>query len=310
MPVVTLTFSPCIDKSTSVPAFFPEKKLRCTPPKLEAGGGGINVARVLRRFDTDVIAVYPSGGYTGRYLDHLVRLEDVPCIHIPTGSETRENFIVFEQEKRQQFRFGMPATILSTEEWKACLEAVDRIPDISYIVVSGSLPDNPPPDLFARLAGMAETKNARLIIDTSGPALALAATEKSFLLKPNLSELAALSGLKWIEPDHVIEIARSWLNSSECEVLVLSMGSEGAMLMTRDRTHKASAPKVEMQSTVGAGDSMVAGMIYALLQGYDMKEVLCYGVACGTAATMHPGTELARKRDADELYQVICSTAT
>ncbi len=303
--IVTLTFSPCIDKTASVPYLEAEKKLHCSAPTLEPGGGGINVARVIKRLGLPVIAVYPSGGYSGKFLDHLMRKEEVESVTIETENETRENIIIVDESSNNQYRFGMPANALSEHEWKACLDAVTHIPAMDYLVVSGSMPPGVPLSVFKELPAIARSKNARLVVDTSGPALKEAIHQGVYMLKPNLGELSSLAGTNRLGIDKVEETARHVLNEYGCEILVVSMGKDGAMLVSKDEAFIARSPDVPRKSTVGAGDSMVAGIVYSLTREKSLKNALLYGIACGTAATMNPGTELCHKDDADRLYRMI-----
>lgn len=303
--IVTITFSPCIDKSTSIPALIPEKKLRCTVPKLEPGGGGINVARVIHKLGGDVVAVFPSGGYTGKYFNHLLEKENVPCIIIETENETRENVIVLDESSNNQYRFGMPGTLLNETEWKNCLQAVEEINDVEFIVASGSLPPGVPPNIFSLLSNIASKKKAKFIADTSGDALKEAATTGAYLLKPNLGELASLAGVSNIQAHEIKTVAKKMLQQYPVEILVVSAGAEGAMLFAKNELYNVTAPQVQRKSTVGAGDSMVAGIIYSLSKKASLKKALQYGVACGTAATMNAGTELCKPPDAEMLYKQI-----
>ena len=301
--IVTITFSPCIDKTTSVPELMPEKKLRCASPKLDPGGGGINVARVINRLGEKAIAIYPAGGYTGKHFNALLEKENVQAIIIETRNETRENIIVVDESANQQYRFGMPGTEMSNDEWSECLKAIEEISDVEFIVASGSLPPGVPLDIYARLAKIAKKKNAKLIVDTSGEALKYASEEGVYLLKPNLGELASLSGLEKINDKQAENIAKDLIKKGSCEIIVISMGEKGAMLVTKDETHFADPPVVKRKSTVGAGDSMVAGIVFSLSKKRSLDEVLRYGVACGTAATMNPGTELCKKEDVEKLFR-------
>jgi 6-phosphofructokinase 2 len=305
--IVTITFSPCIDKSTIVPALIPEKKLYCSAPKLEPGGGGINVARAVKKLGGEAIAIFPSGGYTGKYFDHLLEKENIPSVIIETANETRENIIVFEKCSSRQFRFGMPGTQLSETEWKACLSAVAEVDDAAFIVASGSLPPGVPADIYAQLAKIAKKRNAKFVADTSGEALRYAMNEGAFLLKPNLNELAFLAGEKEISVRDAKDIATTLLAKSKTKMIVVSMGAAGAILVTEDLSMHINAPAVIPKSTVGAGDSMVAGILFYLSQQKDITEAVQYGVACGAAATLHPGTELCTKESADRLYSMIHS---
>jgi 6-phosphofructokinase 2 len=305
MNIITLTFSPCIDKTSTVPDLIPEKKLKCRNLHLDAGGGGINVARAIKKLGGIARAVYPSGGCTGKLFDILLSQENVPSRIVPSRSETRENFIVVEESSGEQYRFGTPGASLTEYEWRECLEMVSREDDVDFIVCSGSLPPGVPTEVFSHLTSIAAKKNAKLIVDTSGEALAHAINEGVFLAKPNLNELVALTGKPVAGSDQIIDAARFILREKKCEVVVVSMGSAGAILVTQDMAEKIPAPKIEMKSTVGAGDSMVAGIVISLSNQSGLLEAVQYGVACGSAATMNSGTELCNKEDADRLLEQI-----
>ena len=303
--IVTLTLSPCIDKSASVSSLVPEKKLRCSAVKLEPGGGGINVVRALKRLGTNGTAIFPCGGYTGKFFNHLIKQENIATISINTVNETRENIIIVDESTGYQYRFGMPAKALSEGEWKQCAGALKKMNDVKFIVVSGSFPPDPPSNVFSGLKKIAEQKNAKLIVDTSGNALKEAASQEVYLIKPNLGELCALAGVERVNIDRVESIARSVIQKYKCTVIVVSLGKDGALLVTQDESHRVIPPNVKVRSTVGAGDCMVAGIVYSLANGRGMQQALQYGVACGTAATMNSGTELCHKEDADALYSQI-----
>jgi len=303
--IITITFSPCIDKSASVNKLIPEKKLRCSSNKFEPGGGGINVARAIKKLGEEAIAIYPSGGYTGKYFDKLISDESISSIIIETGSETRENIIIFEESTNQQYRFGMPASALKENEWQQILTTIEDSNDISFIVASGSLPPGVPKDIFARIARIAKKKNAKFIVDTSGEALKYAADEGVYLLKPNLGELSSLVNKDYLNNTEMIEAARQIINRGSCEVVVVSIGAGGAILVTKNIEKKFVPPPVERKSTVGAGDSMVAGIVLQLSKGKSLEESVQYGVACGTAATLNAGTELCRLDDVEKLNKLI-----
>jgi 6-phosphofructokinase 2 len=301
-PIVTLTFSPCIDKSTSIDTLLPEKKLRCKEPVLEAGGGGINVARAISHLGADVLAVYPSGGYTGKHFNHLLAKENINVQIIETAAETRENIIVLDETANLQYRFGMPGTPLLESEWKQCIEVIDNLDVVEYIVASGSLPPGVPTHVYALLAQVAKRKNARLIVDTSGEALKQAADEGVYLLKPNLGELASLSGVDEIPEEQATTIAKNIIQTGKTELILLSMGASGAIIVSADQSYRIYAPVVDKKSTVGAGDSMVGGLLFALWRGDSLVDAARYAVASGTAATLNPGTALCRKNDVERLF--------
>jgi 6-phosphofructokinase 2 len=307
--IVTITFSPCIDKSTSVASLISEKKLKCRIPKMEAGGGGINIAKAVKKLGGEATAIFPSGGYTGKFFNHLLQTENIHSVIIETSSETRENIIVTDETTGKQFRFGMPGTMLTEKEWKGCLAAVEDLQDAGFIVASGSLPPGVPMNIYAQIAKIAHKKNAKFIVDTSGEALRQAAEEGVYLLKPNLGELSELAGRnKELLPSEIRTVAREIISKGKCRVLVISMGAAGAMLVTKEEVVMFKPPVVKVKSTVGAGDSMLAGIIFYLCQEKTLAQSVQYGVACGTAATMNPGTELFKKEDVDLLYNQVEAT--
>ena len=303
--IVTITFNPCIDKSATVPQLIPEKKLTCSEPLFEPGGGGINVARAIKKLAGEATAIYPAGGYTGKFFNELLAREQVPSIIIEAKNPLRENVIVLEESSNNQFRFGFPGAKLLQHEWEQCTDAVEKIADAEFLVASGSLPEGVPDDIFARLATISKKKNLKLIVDTSKEALKHAANEGVYMLKPNLTELSLLLGRKELGLDEVMVAGKEIIARKFCEVLLVSLGEKGAMLFTKDKEMQASSPKVKRKSTVGAGDSMVAGFVLSLSQGKTFEDSLRYGVACGTAATINSGTELCNKKDADALFQKI-----
>ena len=302
--IITITFNPCIDKSTTVSALKPEKKLRCTPPVFEPGGGGINVARAIKKLGGEAIAVYPSGGYSGKFLNKLLAQENIPELNIETEQHTRENMIVLDTATNLQYRFGMPGQHLSEDEWQKCLQTIEDNSS-NFIVASGSLPPGLPPDIIARLAKIAKKQKRKLIVDSSGEALSLAVKEGVYLIKPNLGELSNLAGKETIETIDIEPIAKKLIKEGKCEIVVVSMGALGAMLISREGTYKVEAPIVKMLTTVGAGDSMVAGIVLCISQGKSLLEALQFGVACGTAATINAGTSLCNKKDVERLYELI-----
>lgn len=304
--IVTLTLNPAIDKSTSVKAIVPDKKLQCQLPKFEPGGGGINVSRALKKLGGQSTAIYLAGSYSGKHFTHLLEKEDVESFVIEIEGHTRENLIVVDESANLQYRFGMPGPTILAKEWQACLILLEKFSKVEYIVASGSLPNGVPVDFFGRLAAVAKKISARLIIDTSGEPLKHAMNEGVFMIKPNLGELSNLHGVEELHEEEAVQAAKNIINQGGAKVIVVSMGAMGAMLVTKEEVFTSPSPTVKRKSTVGAGDSMVAGMVMALNNGWGWKEVLQYGIATGTATTMNPGTELCKKEDVERLYKMLC----
>lgn len=301
--IVTITLNPAVDKTTSVDSLIPEKKLRCSPSRVEAGGGGINVSKALHKLGGHSLTIFPSGGLNGQLLEQFLSDTGIEFRTISIDGDTRESFTVDEQRTGSQYRFVMPGptiTEAAIEELFTVLRSLQPTP--TYLIASGSLPPGAPENIFCRLAAWANEVGARSIIDTSGKPLELAVHEGVYLLKPNMTELCALAGKESLELNQVDDAALEIINKGECEVMVISLGPSGALLVTRDGYEHIPAPTVKKQTTVGAGDSMVAGMVLKLSQGAPIKEVVQFGVACGTAATMNKGTELFKVEDVDKLF--------
>jgi 6-phosphofructokinase 2 len=303
--IITVTLNPAIDKLTSAPVLIPEKKLRCSEPIFEPGGGGVNVARAIKKLGGNALALYLAGGHTGHFFNQLLREENVETLVTQTHAYTRENLIVMETASNQQYRFGMPGSHIREQEWRDCLNNIETQQGVKYIVASGSLPPGVPTDIYARIAWIARKKKVRLIVDTSGEALKQAIQEGVYLVKPNLGELSYLAGKETLPIESVDDVAMEIINTGKCEVIVVSMGLTGARLVTRDFALQIVPPSVIRKSTVGAGDSMVAGIVMSLEAKKSLIDVVQYGVACGTAATMNSGTQLCRKEDVELLYQFI-----
>ena len=299
--ILTVTLNPCIDKSTTAEELKPDSKLRCTEVVNEPGGGGINVSKALKKLDTPSVALFPAGGHNGNMLCSLLKAEDILFHAVDTNVETRENWVVVERSTNRQFRFTFPGRTVHEETVKSLIDQI-RAFSPTYVVASGSLPPGLPDYFYGLIVKNAAAVGARCIVDTSGPALQALQGKHAFLIKPNIGELCRMLGIGWLDPSEVPHAAHQAIVDGYAEVIVVSMGAKGAWLVTREERHFSGAPDVEKRSTVGAGDSMVAGITYSLLQGRNWEEALKFGVACGTAATQNEGTRLFDKKEAWRLY--------
>ena len=302
--IITITLNPALDKSIVIHGLVPEKKLTCSDAVLEPGGGGINVTRAIHKLGSHSRAFYLAGGYTGAKFTELVKGKNIQYKVFHIKEDTRENFIAVDANTNLQYRFGMEGPSVSQAEWWAILEAIQKEQDLEFIVASGSLPPGVPLDFIGKLAVIAKEKNARLVVDTSGESLRQALAEGIFLCKPNIGELSSLAGKERLLHHEIVPTARAIIEKGCCEVMVISMGAHGAILVTATEHYEIKTPKVEVHSTVGAGDSMVAGMLMGMAHhGWGWRDVLCYGVAAGTSATMGHGTELCNKEVTDQIFE-------
>jgi 6-phosphofructokinase 2 len=300
--IVTLTVNPSVDKSTHFSGLIAEQKIRCKEPLFDAGGGGINVSKAIARLHGSSLAVFASGGPIGEMLKDLVAKEKVDFEAIETNTPTRENFIAVDDNTNSQYRFGFSGGNLSDLESQKVLETLSNLKP-KFLVASGSLNEGLSSDFYQKVAEIAKASNSKLIVDTSGDALKKVLETGAYLIKPNVGELAKLVGVEHLEMEEVNEAAKKIIAKDGAEIVVVSLGPQGAVLVTKDDYEYVPAPNVAKKSTVGAGDSMVGGMVWALSQGKSLKEVIRWGVACGSAATMNEGTQLFKTEDVKRLFE-------
>jgi len=302
--ILTVTLNPCIDKSSRVEKMKPESKLRCAEVVNEPGGGGINVSKALKKLETSSVALFPAGGHNGDMLCSLLKKEGILFHAVDTKVETRENWIVLETSTNSQYRFTFPGREVLEETVKTMVDQIRSFAP-SFVVASGSLPPGLPDYFYGLIVKNAAAVGARCIVDTSGPALQALKGKHAFLIKPNIGELCKMLNVEWLDKEEVPDAAQQAIRDGFAEIMVVSMGPLGAWLINEEKRYFVEAPPVEKKSTVGAGDSMVAGITYSLQKGKTLKEAIQFGVACGSAATMNDGTQLFNKSDAERLYAQI-----
>jgi len=308
--ICTITLNPALDVATSTDRVTATHKLRCSQARFDPGGGGVNVARVICTLGGQATAIYTAGGPVGDSLRKLLDAAGIPQRVIPIKGETRVSFTVDERMSNDQFRFVFPGPRLSPDEQENCLEAIQTLePRPQFLVASGSLPPGVPDDFYARVAEIAVQLGAKYFLDTSGDALRNAGREGIYLIKPNLRELFEFAGRELNSSQDRIAAGREMISEGRAEVVVLSLGSEGALLITADIAEYFPALEVPVRSAVGAGDSMLGGIVFALAQGKSLRDAVRYGMAAGAAALMTEGTELNRREDTERLYSSMLANA-
>ncbi|MCM2314939.1 MAG: 1-phosphofructokinase family hexose kinase [Thermoanaerobaculia bacterium] len=302
--ILTVTMSPSVDLQLAVEQVIPNRKLQCGESVRIPAGGGVSVARAVHRLGGDVLALFPSGGPTGERLAQLLDAAGVEVKIVPIERETRETVTVAERSSGNVFRFLPEGAALTEPEWHAVLDAVESCA-AEYIVASGPLPPGVPDDFYGQLSTISARIGSRLIVDATGAALRHAAGAGTFLLKPNVAEARELAGGMPFGDYFLEGAARAIVSARKAHGLVLSMGAGGALLVTESGARRFPAPAVRVESRLGAGDSMVAGIVSALARGLTVDDAVLYGVAAGSAAVMNPGAELCRREDVERLYAVL-----
>jgi 6-phosphofructokinase 2 len=303
-PVVTVTLNPSIDGSCEAETIRPVRKIRTTNERFDPGGGGINVARVVRELGGDAFAVYLAGQVTGDVLDRLVGEAGVPFHRIHIGEPTRVSHVVYERASGKEFRFTPEGPVVEPDALERLLAFLGYL-DLDLLVMSGSLPRGLPDDAIGQIAGFAKAHGARLLVDSSGAGLKAAAAAGVYLLKPSAGELVQLVGRELPERRQQIAAARELVARGAAEVVAVSLGHEGALLVTAELAEHLPAPDVPVRSAVGAGDAFVGAMAAALAAGAAPRDAFARGVAAGTATVLTTGTGLCRRADVERLHAMI-----
>lgn len=310
--ILTVTLNPTLDVSTHTTEVVAGTKLRCAPPRLDPGGGGINVSRAIRKLGGDSTALVALGGATGRRLAELLEQDGIALATFSAPGESRENLAVTEDTTGRQFRFVLPG-----EDWDArtTARALDLIrhhaPHDGQVVISGSLPPGVAPD-FLRQAVAEVAPIAAVLIDTSGAPLAdLAAAPVPGLttLRMDSDEAEDLAGGPLPERSHTADFAAGLVARGVAESVVVARGADGSVLATRHGRWHSAPPRVAVVSPVGAGDSFVAAHVLAIERGKAPQVALAHGTAAAAAAVMTDATELCRREDAERLVASCVTTA-
>lgn len=294
----TVTFNPALDLTYRVPNLKFDDKLRSTEVVRSPGGGGVNVSRVAARLDEPTVAMGLVGGRAGDEFEELVQRENVRTWFIRQRRSTRIN-VVIQDDGGQQLRISGPGPEASSEEVAHLRSSIFELRAPDFLVLSGSLQAGMSTDFFLEIIAEAKRQNIKLVADIDKE-LREAVEAGVFLVKPNEHELERLTGQPVTDAESALEAARGVLELG-AEMVLASMGAQGAVLVSKDGAWRTRPPEIEADSAVGAGDSLLAGVLVALSQGKALPEALQLGVACGTATASVPGTEVATRELVDAL---------
>ncbi|MBB3752707.1 6-phosphofructokinase 2 [Mycolicibacterium sp. BK634] len=307
--IVTLTMNPALDITVDADEVRPTDKIRCRADRYDAGGGGVNVARFAHALGASATAVLTVGGPTGAHLLELMDAATVSTEPVAVRGVTRQSFTVNESSTGRQFRFVLPGPLLSDDDQARCLSLVDHAAtQAEFIVASGSLPPGVPADFYQRVADICQRRHVRLILDTSGCGLRHI-NSGVYLLKPSLRELQECVGRQLRTQSEQAAAACELIERGVADVIVVSLGAQGALLVTSEEARWFSAVEANAVSGVGAGDAMVAGIVVGLQRGWALDAAVRYGIAAATAKLQTPGTAAFALDEVDRFYdQVARST--
>ncbi len=303
--IATLTLNPAVDIACTAPSVGPTHKIRTSDERLDPGGGGINVARVMHALGTDALALIMTGGVTGRLVEELLDEEGVRWRSLPIRGRTRISLNVHDRQSGLEYRFVPEGPEIGQDEWRHALDLLREI-EAEWIIASGSLPRGVPVEFYADAAAIADRRGQKFVLDTSGPALRAATGHGIELLKLSLGELAFLVGAEVGGREQQEKEVLGLLRAGAARRIALSLGRDGALLVSENGITRRAAAAVTEQSAVGAGDSFLAGLVLGLVRGLGEGEALALGVAAGSAAVTTYGTALVRHDLVEALFRQLC----
>lgn len=305
--IVTLTLNPSVDLASEAEAVRPVRKIRTVNETYDAGGGGVNVSRVVRELGGDTLAVVTSGGVAGRFLEELLEGAGVPHRPVPIAGRTRISQVVQDRSSGLEYRFIPEGPALSAAECRAALDAVAEEAG-GWLVLSGSLPRGVPEDYFAQAAREAHARGQQVVLDSSGAALRAAVVGSGgvALMKPSLGEFEALLGRELKEASDIEQAALEFARSGAARLVAVTLGHRGAVLATAEgQCWRLPAPDVPVRGASGAGDSFVAAMTLALSRGATLPDAFAWGSAAGGATVSASGTAHASRAEVERLFPIM-----
>jgi 6-phosphofructokinase 2 len=295
--IYTITLSPSLDRIIDVEELIYDDVNKIEEERRKAGGRGIDVSRVIKELGGQSIALGFIGGYDGLELEGRLINEGVICDFTRINSETRTNNIVYQRKKKLQTLLSTYEPEVDPLEIASFFNKIKEIPRHSHVVISGNMPKGVNENFYAQMIITLKEKGAKVILDTDGEALRRGVDARPYLIKPNIHEFGRLVENNVSSVEEIINYAKPYQNV--VEYIVVSMGVRGVVGISRNEYYLATPPKIKVRSSAGAGDSLVAGIVYAMSEGRTFEDAITLGVACGTASTLNSGNELCKREDVE-----------
>ena len=303
--IYTLTLNPALDKQLTVPEITPDTVLRATETKTDLGGKGFNISRMLQSLGSESTAIAFLGGYTGTQMEAGLTALGIQSEIIRVEGETRTNVSIVDANYSRYIKVNEAGPIISQEARDQLISLLSqRATPGTWWTLSGSLPPGLPMDFYGTLTTLLTERGAKVIVDASGSALLAALQGGPFLVKPNQAELAALSE-SILKTPQAITAAAQKLCEMGAQNVVVSLGKEGAIVLSEECSQQIATPDISEKNPIGAGDSMVAGIVQKLAVGASLSEAVRWGVACGAATASQPGTTVGRLEQVELLFSKV-----
>ncbi|HRW82192.1 MAG TPA: 1-phosphofructokinase [Methanothrix sp.] len=298
--IYTITLNPALDRTLWINEIREDVSNRIIREESYAGGKGIDVSKVLTALGVENKALGFIAGFAGRQLEAQLIRDGTRCSFIPVSGETRINIVIHELVTGRQIILNSAGPEVKPFELLEITDVVRRMEDPEFVSIGGSLPPRAHPDIYRKIIETARLRGAKVVLDVDREALKIGIQAKPDVIKPNIHELSSLVGRKLEKRAEILEAARE-INRKGVEIVLVSMGPRGILLVSDGKAYQAAPPSVEVVNTIGAGDSSVAGFICGQVSGRDLKESLILATAAGTATTLRQGTALAQKEDVETI---------
>jgi 1-phosphofructokinase family hexose kinase len=300
--IYTLTPNPAVDRELTVPAMEFDSVLRASESRMDFGGKGFNVSRLLRGMEATSTAVGFLAGSAGELLQNGLKSLGIGTDFVWVPGETRTNVSIVTQSHDHYIKVNEKGPQVDASKQQEMLDKISALTKPGdWWVLAGSMPPGVTDDFYARVVNVLNKREANAILDTTGEALKLGCAEKPYLIKPNAEEVHALIGMP-VDSTTEIAAAAAELRKMGAQNVVISMGKAGALLQTPEGTWLTHSPKIQEKNPIGAGDSMVGGLVWALSQGIALKDALGWGVASGAATASLSGTEVGTRPLIEALF--------
>ena len=299
--IYTLTLNPAIDRELTVEEIEYDKVLTALEARIDFGGKGFNVSRMLKALGTSSVAVGFVGGNTGKRLENGLHALGIDSDFVWVDIETRTNISIVTQLHDHYIKVNEKGPLVDERKQTELLDKIEATAQAGdWWVLAGSLPPGVDEAFYARIIKALNDRGAIAVLDTTGEALRLGCLEKPFLIKPNGEETQALTGMPVDTPAQVA-LAAVELRNMGAQNVVISLGKSGALLQTPEATWLVHPPVIKEKNPIGAGDAMVGGLVWALAQDIPLDETLSWGVASGAAAASLSGTDVGSLDQITEL---------
>jgi 1-phosphofructokinase family hexose kinase len=299
--IFTVTLNPAVDRELTVDRITFDTVLRASDWRVDCGGKGFNVARMLKSLGTSSVALGFAAGKSGELLSDKLKALGIETDFVWVEGETRTNVSIVSSEDGHYVKVNEPGPTITEADLAQLAQKIGgRVQAGDWWVLAGSLPPGVPPSYYAELIAIIQSAGAKVFLDTSDEALRQNCSAKPLLVKPNDEEAHELTGLPVGTKEEIAAVGKA-ISAMGPASVVISLGKEGAVLVDEGKAWFAASPKIVAANPIGAGDSMVAGIVWGLSQGDSMRDALCKGIACGAATASQKGTTVGTHKQVNEL---------